>query len=112
MTTEVLSEKYAAAVIAHSAATTAKEPLLVNSVPVIPLNDADADEDNVFVYEAAKVRVPKATGQAWSALGSVYWDDTNGNFTTTSTDNTLAGVIVEDADSDADEGIIHLTPFA
>lgn len=111
MSTEILSEKYDAFVDAHSAATTAKTTLLINSIPVIPLNTADADANNVFVYQATKVRVPKATGQAWTPLTKIYWDDTAKKFTTTSTSNTLAGVVAEDAASADTEGVIHLTPF-
>lgn len=113
MSTQVLSEKYVAAVIAHTAATEAKTPLLVNSRVVIPLNDADADTDNVFVYQAEKVQVPKATGEAWAPLSLIYWDDTAKNFTTAAAAgaNTLAGIVAEDAASADTEGVIHLSPF-
>ncbi|MDY6981159.1 MAG: DUF2190 family protein [Pseudomonadota bacterium] len=109
--TEILSPGYTAFKDAHSGATTAKTPLLINSILVIPLNDADADEDNVFVYECPRVKVDKAGSQAWTPLTKIYWDDTAKNFTTTSTDNTLAGVVAEDAASADTEGEIHLTPF-
>lgn len=111
MPTEILSADYDDFVDANAAATTAKTPLLVNSQLVIPLNDADAGADNVFVYQAPKVRVPKATSQAWTPLTKIYWDDTAKKLTTTSTSNTLSGVVIEDAASADTEGVIHLTPF-
>lgn len=112
MTTQVLSPDYVAVKKAHTAATTAKTFLLLNSKVVLPLNTELANVDNVFVYRAPRVRVPKASGQAWVALGLIYWDDTAKNFTTTATANTLAGRIASDAASADTEGEIDLDPSA
>ncbi len=113
MPTEILSPSYKAFKAAHTAATTAKVPLLINSVPVIPLNTALANANNVFVYSAAQARVPKATGQAWAPLTKIYLDDTNKVFTTDAAAgvNKLAGVVAEDAASGDAEGIINLDPM-
>lgn len=112
MSTEILSADHKSLKDAHTAATTAKTFLLINSVPCMPMNDADANADNVFVYCASKIRVPKATGQAWVPLAKIYWDDTAKNFTTTSTANTFAGYVIEDAASGDTEGVIDLGPIS
>lgn len=111
MATEILSPTYNSVKAAHTAATTTKTFLLVSSKPVLPLNTAAANADNVFVYKCSKVRAPKATGQAWAVLAKVYWDDTAKVFTTTSTSNTLGGYVAEAAASGDAEGIIHLDPM-
>lgn len=112
MPVEILSERYDEYVHAHSAATTAKVALALNGVPVIPLNDADADADNVFVYRAPKVRVNKATGEAWTPGEPVYFHSTNLNFTNISTGAVMAGYVVEAALSADSEGVIDLDPSA
>ena len=111
MPTEILSQDEAQFPAAHTAATVAKAVLLINGIPVVPLNDADANANNVFVYEASKVRVVKAAGQVWAPLEKIYWHDTNKNFTNVLTGAVLAGVVSEDAASADVEGIIHLSPF-
>lgn len=111
MATELLAD-YCDTVDAQAGATVAKTFYLINSHPALALNDAGAGEDNVFAYECSKVRVPKNSGETWDILVPIYWDDTAKNFTTVSTANTLAGVVIEDAASADVEGIIHLSPFA
>ena len=112
MATEILSSVQHSSLHAHSAATTAKNFYVINSRVVMALHTKDADADNVFVYEAPMLRAPKNAGEAWALGEAIYWDATAENFTTTSTDNTLAGMVGEDALSADVEGIIHLTPFA
>ena len=48
-------------------------------------------------------KVTKAASQAWTQGALVYWDDTNKNFTTTSSGNTLAGFAFEPVGSGAGE---------
>lgn len=112
MATEILCDSHQinTTLKAHSAATTAKGFYVVGGNAVMAMNDADADADNVFVYEAPMVRVPKATGEAWTFGQKIYYSVANANFTTTSTSNTLAGIVNEDAASADAEGIIHLMP--
>jgi len=114
MSTEIVgaSEDIKSITTAHSASTSALTPLLLNSRVVVPLNDANANADNVFVYKAPRLKVDKNTGEAWTALGLVYWDDSAKNFTTStgSGSNTLAGIIVADAASADTEGYIDLDP--
>lgn len=110
MSTEVLSERYLACTYAHSGATVAGTFYLINNVPMLALNDADANDDNVFVHEADKVRVPKATGQTWTPGDRIYWDNGNSEFTTAPAAgaNTIAGYAAEGAASADAEGKIVL----
>lgn len=110
MPTQILSDEYTAIKKAHSAATTAKTFLLLNGKVVLPLNTELANVENVFAYRIPRAKAPKATGEAWTALGRIYWDDTAKKFTTTATANTFAGYIVSDAASADTEGEIHLNP--
>lgn len=112
MATEILSAGYDGVNHTHTAATTAKTFLLINSLPVMPMNSALANVENYFVDQADRIRVPKATGEAWTPLTKIYWDDTAKKFTTTSTSNTLAGYVKEPALSADIEGVIRLDPLA
>lgn len=76
---------------AHSAATTAHTPLLINSKLLLPVNTAAANELNEFVREAELSGAACATGEAWSVNAKVYWDNTNSRFTVTASGNTLCG---------------------
>ncbi|RCX32073.1 DUF2190 family protein [Thioalbus denitrificans] len=111
MATEILSVDFTGSVVAHTAATTAKGFYVVGGLVCMAMNAADADADNVFVYKADRVRVPKATGEAWTFGTKIYWDATAEKFTTTSTANTLAGIVAEAAASADTEGEIDLSPF-
>lgn len=106
------SEQIISASFAHTAATTAKTPLLIQSRLVIPLSTKDADELNTFVHSAEVDGIAKATGEAWVFGSLLYWDDTNKRLTTTSTSNTKAGYAIEPAASgDTVGGVVLLTPF-
>lgn len=111
MTTQVVSAQYEAFKYAHTAATVAKSFYLISSKVVMALNGAAANEDNVFVKRAV-LKAPKATGQAWAPMALLYWDNTNSNFTTTLTGNTLAGRVHESAASGDTEGYVDLDPSA
>jgi predicted RecA/RadA family phage recombinase len=76
---------------AHSAATTSKVPVVINSRVYIPLNTAAANAENEYAYEAEIVGAAKATGEAWAVGQAIYWSAANSNFTTTLTGNTLCG---------------------
>jgi predicted RecA/RadA family phage recombinase len=52
--------------------------------------------------------VAKATGQAWAVGTLIYWDNTNFNFTTTSSGNRLVGVAGAAAISGAAVGTVIL----
>jgi predicted RecA/RadA family phage recombinase len=112
MAKEILSEKYSAYKLAHTAAVAVKEILLLQSKVVMALNASDANAENIYVYRADAIRVPKTAGQAWAPGALIYWDNTAKSFTTTTTSNTLAGYIAAVAASADTEGVIDLDPAA
>ena len=63
--------------------------VLVGSLFGIAAGDA-AENDNVEVQTTGVFELPKATGAVTQGV-KVYWDNTNGNVTTTVTGNTLIG---------------------
>jgi predicted RecA/RadA family phage recombinase len=67
-------------------------PILMAALIVIP--STTAAEGVAFAGDVEGVfEVPAATGQAWSATGTLlYWDDTNKRFTTTVGSNTKKAV--------------------
>lgn len=98
---------------AHTAATTSKAPVLVNTKVFIPLNTVAEDELNGYVYEAEISGAPKATGGAFVVGGAVYWDDTAKKFTATSASNTLVGYALAAAlAGDTVTGLIAFNTFA
>lgn len=76
---------------AATGATVAKTPFLQNSKVFIPINSADAATESNHVYRSEVSGAPKATGEAWAVAARIYWDNTAGKFTTTSTSNTACG---------------------
>jgi predicted RecA/RadA family phage recombinase len=82
---------------ASTGATTAKVPHLFNSKVWIPMNTELANASNEFVFESLVSGAAKATGEAWTPGGNIYWDNTNSRFTTTASGNTLCGKAVEAA---------------
>lgn len=62
------------------------------------LVDVAIDEDYAKITKCERVKAAKATG-AITVDAPLYWDDTNKEVTTTSTDNTLIGFAAEAAES-------------
>lgn len=56
--------------------------------------------------------LPKATGEAWTEGALLYWDNTNGEFTTTATANARAGVAAAAAASADTTGSVRLDGIA
>lgn len=98
--------------MAHTAATVAHTPVLINSHLLIPTDSADANAINGFVYESeisggAKAAVALGVGD------KVYWDNAAKAFTNVATSNTLVGYAIEPALSgDAVTGLIAFNAFA
>lgn len=67
---------------AHTAATTALTPAVVNGKVFIPANTAAANELNEFFYQA-EVEGPALGGEAWNVGDKLYWDAANSRFTKT-----------------------------
>lgn len=107
------SEQIKSIGLAHTAATTTKAPILVNSRVMIPLNTALANVRNTFVREAEISGATTDTGAAWAVNDAIYWDNTNSRFTKTSTSNTLCGHALEaKASGDAVSGLIAFDTYA
>lgn len=91
------------------AALTKDVPYLLGVLVVIPCEtfasgaQADAMTSGVFFS------MPKATGEAWTAGAVLYWDNSAGKFTTTSTNNTKCGVAQAIAASGDTTGPVFLT---
>lgn len=98
---------------AHTAATVAREPIVINGRVAIPLNTIGANERNAFVYESEVDNVPAQTGTAWAWGDALYWDATNKRLTKTATNNTLFGFAIQPKAADAAvSGLVAFNAFA
>ena len=90
---------------AHTAATTALTPILINSKVFIPLNTAAANAQNAFLV-VAQISDYAQAAVAISAGDKIYWDNIAGKFTNVSTSNTLCGYALEPSASGTGTGIV------
>lgn len=96
---------------AHSAATTARTPIVIGGQCWIPVNSAGSNEYNAFVYEAEVDNVPAETGVAWTPGDALYWDGTQ--LTKTATSNTLFGHALQPKQAAAAvSGLVAFNAFA
>jgi len=85
-------------------------PALIGAIVGIASTDAAQSEDCSFVRVGVFNPLPKATGAAWVAGATkLYFDGTAKNFTTTATNNVLAGVAAASAASGDTTGSVLLT---
>lgn len=97
---------------AHTAATTALTPILINAKVFIPLNSAAANALNAFFVNA------EISGYAQAAVNiaagdKIYWDNTNSVFTNVPTSNTLCGYALEaSASGSGGAGVVWFNTFA
>ena len=96
---------------AHTAATTALAPIVINLKVWIPLNTVGANALNAFL------RYAEISGYAQAAVAfnpgdKIYWDNAAQNFTTTSAGNTLCGYAAEPSPSGSGTGIVEFCSFA
>jgi predicted RecA/RadA family phage recombinase len=68
------------------------------------LQNASVEAITTGVIDHAK----KNSAEAWAVGDRVYWNDTNKNFTTTASGNTLAGVAVAAALNPSGTGRLRL----
>lgn len=94
----------------HSSATVRDMIYLLNSLPMLAVNSADANIYNIFVI-AGLIAYAKVSAQVWTAGVKIYWDNAAGNFTTVSSGNTLAGHAAEDAANPSATGLVILNPL-
>ncbi len=92
--------------LAHNAAVSAYDVIVSGGHALVAVNDADADAENTYVYRG-RVSFPKGSG-AIAAGAVVYWDASPGVITTTSTDNTRAGICIEAALTADTEALVML----
>lgn len=96
--------------VAHSAATTVDTVYLLNGSRVgLAMNTALISTVNIFVV-GGLIEYKAETGVAWTAGDALYWDDTNKQFTKTSSGNTKCAIAYEDKASAAALGSVRLIP--
>lgn len=93
----------------HSSATVKDTIYLLGGRPILAINSAAANAANAFVYEGM-IEYAKTSAEAWTVGVTVYWDNTNGVFTTTATANTKAGIALEAAANPSSTGLLLLMP--
>lgn len=82
--------------------------ILCFAVDDVPVDDSnDSTKASTWITYAPVVEVARNTGDsAWSVGAKVYYDSTNGYFTTTGTNLAEVGYVREAAATDAETGII------
>jgi len=86
---------------------TSGQAFQVGAIIAVATHDA-ASGAPVEAITRGVIEHAKTSDEAWTVGALVYWDDTAGEFTTTSTDNTLAGVAVAAADDPSATGRVRL----
>lgn len=108
---ELRSNKWASMkVTAPTAGYVAGQMVKVEDTIGVIVEDADAGAEAVLIYECEKIVVPKnaASSVAFSIGDKVYFDESAGAVTATSTGNTLCGRATEAAITTDDEVEIDL----
>lgn len=96
-----------------SAVTGAPKFMLLGGRPVYAPANSSAAATAGYVIEARINGAPKTTGEAWTVNASLYWDNTAGKWTTTSSGNTLAAfaaAVQASGDTTGDINLISLNP--
>lgn len=95
--------------VAPSGGVSASELYLIGAVLVFAAEDADAGDSFVGVHRDHVIRdAPKATGEAWAPGDQLYWDESEGELTTTASGNTAVAIAASTAASGDDSGDIEL----
>lgn len=90
---------------AHTVATVALTPILINTKVFIPLNTAGANALNAFLV-GGQISDYGQAAVAFAVGDKIYWDNTAGKFTNVSTSNTLCGYALEPSASASGTGIV------
>lgn len=94
----------------HASATTTDKIYLINGIPSLAINTADAAAKNAFAV-AGLIEYAKVSAQAWTALEAVYFDEGNDRFTNVyDATYVLAGVASEAAANPTSTGLVILIP--
>lgn len=94
----------------HTSITVKDTIYLLNGIPMLAVNSAAANVENVFVI-AGLIEHAKVSAQAWTGGVNVYWDDALKQFTTASSGNTLSGKAAEAAANPSTTGMVILMPM-
>lgn len=85
------------------------KPVKIGAILAVP--SVTAAEGVLFAgWTEGVYQVDTNTGTAWAVGDVIYWDDTNKRFTKAATDNTKAGIAVEDKASAAVTAKVKLVP--
>lgn len=95
---------------APSGGVTAGQGLLIGSLFVIPVVNADADDRFVGIAGPEIVEHVKTSAEAWTEGQKIYFITATGLLTTSSGGNTLIGVAAEAAANPSATGRVLLIP--
>lgn len=93
--------------VAAPRALTSGEGALVGSLFGVATTDAD-NGATVEIARRGVFTLAKTSAQAWTVGAKIYWDDTEHECTTVSTDNTLIGCAAAVAANPSDTGDVLL----
>lgn len=93
--------------VAAPAAKSSGDGVLVGSMFGVAVADAASGAD-VAIATRGVYTLPKVSAQAWTVGALIYWDDSAGQCTTTSTDNKLIGVAAAAAANPSSTGEVRL----
>ncbi|MCP4747294.1 MAG: DUF2190 family protein [Desulfobacteraceae bacterium] len=91
---------------AHTEAVEAGDVIVANGNVLVAVSDADAGEQNVYVYRA-RVAFEKGAESIGAAV-PVYWSQSSGQATASEAGNTKIGITVEAASAADDEVLASL----
>lgn len=103
---ELYSGSYTAIKAVAGSALSAGDFVTAVDLVGFPLVDVASGASYGLVVKAEKVKVAKATGTAWVAGDSVYYDAGDDECNLSATDNTLVGYVAEAAASADAYGLI------
>lgn len=95
--------------ITAGASLTGGQGLLTGTMFGVVTASAASGEKAVVVTEGV-FTLPKLSEQAWTVGALIYWDESEGQCTTVSTDNTKIGYAVEAAADPSGTGVVRLVP--
>ncbi len=79
----------------HTAAVSAGDVIAVNGLVLVAVNNALANVENVYIYNDARMTMPRVAATAFNVWDPVFWDNTNGVITNVVAGNTFCGYCAE-----------------
>lgn len=93
----------------NTSATTKDLIYVLQSMPLLAVNSADANVSNIYVLSGV-IEYAKLSAQTWTAGQLVYFDRANNRFTTVAGGNYYAGLVYESAPNPSSTGQVLLMP--